>query len=171
MSKTLGFPKNNIQFIKSQNLGKSYVLWPIPWNQIEASQLWAIDCFKKNSYLNFHEIGQKNLLLPRCLLFMNLNVILWKRQSFRMFTFWNHQIGLNQCCLSLESVNAFHATFCFCYGFHGGLNCRSKWKLGWARLHLLLQTTPWQTFVAYRWRGMRLHFSAKRHWVEPRLPT
>ena len=94
MSKTLGFPKNNIQIIKSQNLGKSYVLWPIPWNQIEASQLWVIDCFKKNSYLNFHEIGQKNLLLPRILLFMNLNVILWKRQSFWMFT-W-HRAFLNQ---------------------------------------------------------------------------
>ena len=43
-----------------------------------------------------------------------------------------------QCCLSLESVNAFHATFCFCYGFHGGLNCRSIWvSLIWKRIQLL----------------------------------
>ena len=46
-----------------------------------------LTALKKNSYLNFHEISQKNLLLPRILLFMNLNVILWKPQSFRMFTF------------------------------------------------------------------------------------
>ena len=38
---------------------------------LKVSQLWAIDCFKKNSYLNCHEIGQKTLLLPRFLLFMN----------------------------------------------------------------------------------------------------
>ena len=64
MSKTLGFPKNNIQFIKSQNLGKSWLFWPIPWNQIEASQLWASDWIKKTVILIFMKSVKKLYFYP-----------------------------------------------------------------------------------------------------------
>ena len=60
----MGFPKNNIQFIKSQNLGKSWLFWPIPWNQIEASQLWASDWIKKTVILIFMKSVKKLYFYP-----------------------------------------------------------------------------------------------------------
>ena len=48
---------------------------------------------------------------------------------FNLFVF----LIVSQCHLSLESVNAYDATFCFCYSFHGGLKLQKKMvtRLSW----------------------------------------
>ena len=50
---------------------------------------------KKKSYLNFHEIGQKTLLLPRFLLFVNFMLFCDNSNVYSNVYILKFQIGVN----------------------------------------------------------------------------